>query len=252
MKIAALFTDYDGTLAPADVRREDSAVPAPLLSVLSDISSRIPVAIVTSKDMEFVVPRTPFAWAWSTVLGLEVRLKDGSGVRAPFSGDLRGTLDRVAGIMPSKVIVEEKRGTDGSLLGVSLDWRLMPGPPPAALKVAEARFRAEGFQVGSYAGAKYMDVYVAHTDKGLALRELVNLLGVRGPVMYLGDTEADNEAFEACEVGVCVEHSQRVEGLVCDYVVRNQELPSMLAALLESGFEFEEALMRAPKEVRKE
>lgn len=250
MKIAALFTDYDGTLAPADVRRADSAVPGPLLSVLSQISARIPVAIVTSKDLDFVKPRTPFAWAWATVLGLEVRLRDGSGYRARVSENFRRVLGRIRKTLSPEVIVEEKRGTDGSLLGVSLDWASTSEPPLAELKVAEALFRAEGFQVNKYSGERYMDVYAAPSDKGSAARALVDLLGVKGPVMYLGDTEADNEAFRECEVAVCVDHHQRTDHLDCDLAIRYQELPGLLSALLTGDLEFEDAQLRAGREMR--
>ena len=250
MKIAAVFTDYDGTLAPSDVPRQDSAIPAPLLSVHSDISLRNPVAIVTSKDLDFVKPRTPFAWAWSAVLGLEARLRDGSGHQAQVSDGLQRVLERVRRILPAKVIVEEKHGTDGRLLGVSLDWGTLPGPPPAEIKVAENAFRGEGFQVGSYSGVRYTDIYAALTDKGSAVRELVELLGVKGPVMYLGDTEADNEAFDECEVGVCVDHSQPTDCLECDFTLRYQELPSMLNRLLANGFESDDALTKAAREVK--
>ena len=252
MKIAAIFTDYDGTLAPSDVRREDSVIPGPLLSVLSEISSRIPVAIVTSKDLDFVRPRTPFAWAWSTVLGLEVRLRDGSGRQAHVTMDLQGVLESGRKTLPAEVVVEEKRGTDGALLGVSLDWTSIPGSPPAELKVAKTAFRGEGFQIGSYEGVKYMDIYAAPTDKGSAVRELVHLLGVEGPVMYLGDTEADNDAFKECGVSICIEHSQPTGGLNCGYSVQYLELPTLLERLLADRFEFDGAEAKATKGARNE
>jgi trehalose-phosphatase len=252
LKIAALFTDYDGTLAPAGVRREDSSVPAPLASVLARISSLIPVAVITSKDMEFVRPRTPFAWAWATVMGLEVRLSDGSGTQVRVSEELSKVLRRVMKGLPSEVIVEVKRGTDGTILGASLDWTLTRGPPPAEVKAAEATFRSEGFQVDAPEGAKYIDVFAAPADKGSAVRALVDFLGAKGPVMYLGDTQADNEAFRACEVPVCVHHSQSVDNLDCDFFVLYQELPDMLEVLLRNGLQFDYPLNRANWEARNE
>lgn len=244
MRVAGLFTDYDGTLAPADVRREDSAVPAQLLAALSQVSSQIPVAVVTSKDLGFVRPRTPFAWAWAGVLGLEVKLRDGSGRLTQVSDEFAETLTRVREALPPDIIVEEKRGTDGRLLGVSLDWTSATGSSPPELKGAESAFEAGGFQVDKYAGERYTDVYAAHIDKGMAVRELTNLLGVKGPVAYLGDSEADNEAFEECEIPICVEHSQRADRLKCNLAVRPEELPPLLTALVASGFEFEDALAR--------
>jgi len=235
LKIAALFTDYDGTIAPARVRREDSAVPGPLLSVLSEISSRIPVAIITSKDLKFVRPRTTFAWAWATVLGLEVRLRDGEGHQANVSSDLRKVLDNVRYTLPSGTVVEEKRGTDGSLLGASLDWTSAPDPIGPGLIEAEKTFRAAGFQVNAYADERYVDIYAVPANKVSAFNELTRLLHIKGSVMYLGDSENDNGVFEVCDLAICVDHSQRIEHLNCGLTVDYQELPGMLTKILSEG-----------------
>lgn len=240
MRVSALFTDYDGTIAPADVSREESAVPTSLLSVLEEISSRIPVAIVTSKDLRFVRPRTAFAWAWGTVLGLELRKRDGSGRIARVSGRLQEAAESMRATIPPEVIMEEKRGSDGALLGVSFDWTGWERPSLAGLEAVEKSFRGKGFMVDRYPGATYMDVYAALTDKGRALRSLSKMLPARRPIMYLGDTEADNRAFEAADISVGVMHRQRSGALRCRYSVGFGGLRDMLARLLADGFEFDE------------
>ncbi|MDG7006904.1 MAG: hypothetical protein JRN06_01520 [Nitrososphaerota archaeon] len=241
MKVGALFTDYDGTIAPATVSREESAVPTPLRSVLEEISSRIPVAVVTSKDLRFVKPRTTFAWAWAAVLGLELRKRDGSGSLARVSARLQEATERVRKTLPPQVIVEEKRGSDESLLGVSFDWTAWVNPSLGALEAAEKAFREEGFQVDRYLGATYVDVYAAPADKGRALRELAEALPAKRPIMYLGDTEADNWAFEAADISVGVLHQQKTGNLRCRYSVRYDDLRDVLAQLLAGGLEFDDS-----------
>lgn len=239
MKVSALFTDYDGTLAPADVTREDSAIPQPLLSVLEEISSMIPVAVITSKDLRFVKPRTAFAWGWATALGLEVRKRDGSGHLATVSGRLEEMMESVRETLPSQITVEEKRGGDGTLLGVSLDWTTWGSPSMDILDDAERVFRERGFQVDRYLGATYMDVYDAPADKGRALRDLARVLPARRPIMYLGDTEADNKAFEAADISVGVLHRPKAENLLCRYAIQYGDLKDALSDLLVHGLEFD-------------
>ena len=65
MKISAVLSDYDGTLAPEDVSLESSSVPKEIGDSLVRLSASLPIAIVTSKDYDFIRPRTPFARAWA-------------------------------------------------------------------------------------------------------------------------------------------------------------------------------------------
>jgi hydroxymethylpyrimidine pyrophosphatase-like HAD family hydrolase len=78
VKIGALFADYDGTIAPSSVTREDSRVPPEVADKLKVLSSLIPIAIITSKDYAFIHPRTEFASAWACCSGLEITLANGN------------------------------------------------------------------------------------------------------------------------------------------------------------------------------
>jgi trehalose-6-phosphatase len=71
MKISALLSDYDGTLCPCSVNPNEDAIPERLNDVLFDISDKIPVCIVSSKDFGFLHQRIKFANVLSCVLGIE-------------------------------------------------------------------------------------------------------------------------------------------------------------------------------------
>ena len=75
-QVKALFLDYDGTISPLNVSRTESRDLPENLAILRQISSIIPVAIITTKDLAFVVERTPFAHAWAGLGGLEIKVND--------------------------------------------------------------------------------------------------------------------------------------------------------------------------------
>jgi hydroxymethylpyrimidine pyrophosphatase-like HAD family hydrolase len=71
-RITAILSDYDGTLCPTNsVRNQDGTIPEELRQVLWDISKRIPVCIISSKDYHFLHPRTRFARLLSCIMGIE-------------------------------------------------------------------------------------------------------------------------------------------------------------------------------------
>jgi hydroxymethylpyrimidine pyrophosphatase-like HAD family hydrolase len=70
--IAAIISDYDGTLCPTNsVRSKDATIPEDLEQVLWQVSQMISVCIISSKDYHFLHPRTKFARILSCILGFE-------------------------------------------------------------------------------------------------------------------------------------------------------------------------------------
>ena len=61
MKVAALFSDYDGTLSPLEARHEDAVVSPMLYRLLSKVRNHLTFGIVTTKDLAFIRDRVPFA-----------------------------------------------------------------------------------------------------------------------------------------------------------------------------------------------
>ncbi len=61
-RINAILSDYDGTLSPTDTLRGNTdLIPEQLEGALWEISQRIPVCIISSKDYHFIHRRAKFA-----------------------------------------------------------------------------------------------------------------------------------------------------------------------------------------------
>jgi HAD superfamily hydrolase (TIGR01484 family) len=234
LKISAIFSDYDGTLAPDDVVPAASSVPEEVREPLLRLGHSVPVAIVTSKDYGFVRPRTPFARAWACVSGLEIVLSDGRSFAPPQTGSrLREGLEYVRRRNEFGMTLELKRSTTKSLLAFSADWRSRSAPPSEFIKTAVADLSGMGLTVAYDPAKPYMDVFGRRPDKGGAVREMRRLLDVEGNVLFIGDSSADNPAFEEADLAVCVDHGQSLADLACGYALRREELGRFFRSLEE-------------------
>ena len=72
MKIAAILSDYDGTLCPTTSL--SNALPADLYNILLEISKVIPVCIVSSKDFHYLDSCVSFAVIIASIMGIETFL----------------------------------------------------------------------------------------------------------------------------------------------------------------------------------
>ncbi|MDA4117681.1 MAG: HAD-IIB family hydrolase [Thaumarchaeota archaeon] len=244
-KIGALFTDYDGTIAPSDVSRSESRVPEPTLAKLVELSGRIPIAIITSKDYHFIRPRTEaFANAWACASGLDVvlrgdgRRKSKAALEAP---DVALSLRKIEAELPRGVVVERKRssGAGRRLLGFSIDWTTGPRLGTREVDSITKRLEGDGLFVSRLPWQTYLDAFASRPSKGTALTVLADALGVsQRAVAFLGDSDSDNEAFDKAEVSVGIEHGQPTRQLRCGYLLAFHRLPAFLGSLLENDMVF--------------
>jgi HAD superfamily hydrolase (TIGR01484 family) len=235
LKISAIFSDYDGTLAPEDVALDASSVPKEIEEPLLGLSSSVSVAIVTSKDYAFVRPRTPFAAAWACVSGLEIVLSDGRTLATSRMADkLREGLNYVKRHNQSGLELELKRSTANDLLAFSVHWR-GKSPPTELIAKATAKLSGIGLTVVHDPAQPFLDVFGGRPDKGRAVRELKTLLGVSGNVLFIGDSAADNAAFEEADVSICVDHGQGLDDVRCRYTLGRERLGPFLSSLSANG-----------------
>jgi hydroxymethylpyrimidine pyrophosphatase-like HAD family hydrolase len=247
VRVGALFTDYDGTIAPSNVSRDDSQVPHPVAEKLKALSSLIPVAIITSKDYAFVRPRTEFASAWACCAGIEITLADGSTQTSVNARDLGTVLTEVRKFMPKDIFLEEKRSRNNTLIGFCIDWTstTISGELRSQLSTFLAR---KAVYVESQ--FSFLDAFAAPPDKGSALTKLKRLLQADGATLYLGDSTLDNAAFQESDIGIGIDHGQPMEDLSCEYRIRYEAVEGLLESLLQNRLELTVGTIRLLRGVK--
>ncbi len=232
-----MFLDYDGTVAPIGVPRSVSKVNPGVERELRKIARRIPVCMVSAKEYDFIRPRCGFAVGWACSSGLDIRMADGRGLSARRLKPLEGAIKLAKEEERRGTITELKRGPRGELLGVTIDWGGVPELGPAILQNLGALSKGRAF-VAYDGSSTFVDVYAARPDKGRATRVLKRLLEVKSDVMFIGDSAVDNNAFQAAEMAIGVDHGQPMSELRCEHIVDQNRLAAFLRSLYDRGMEF--------------
>jgi HAD superfamily hydrolase (TIGR01484 family) len=246
MVVKCLALDYDGTISPLDLSRSKSAISEETDLVLQQISKLIPIVIVTTKDLSFITVRTQFAHAWSAVSGLERRIGERIEKRDRIEHGLRQISSALkyakSNLTDVGVEIEEKRSADQRPIALCVDWRKAEDLELAtkeANKVA-AFCTSLGLKLVRYENLPFFDVYPIAVDKGLALREMLRELNLKDGILYMGDSEADNPAFEVADISVRVIHGEDgLQRLASDCAVKFEDVSSFLNLLLANRLVFD-------------
>ena len=261
VSVEYISSDYDGTISPLNTSRDESRVPLETRVMFRQIGRFVPISIITMKDLPFIIPRTPFAHAWSGMGGLEMQI----GRRVLKKECLEQKLPSVSRaidyakshIADIGVEIEEKQDSEGHTVAFCVDWRQTRDMEKAKQEVEHVANRCEalGLSLIRYETQPFYDVYPIPPDKGWALQEMLNELAVKHGVLYMGDSEIDNPAFRASGVSLGVVHDETaLEALDCDYLVEFGRVPDFLNALLADNLLFSPdfpMIKNNPKRMRK-
>jgi HAD superfamily hydrolase (TIGR01484 family) len=248
MKIAAVFSDYDGTLSQLESRREDAVLSPILRRLLTKVSKHVTLGIVSTKDLSFIRERVPFAHGISASCGLEMQVGERTlldeQVREPHPVLEKTYQEILKKVLQARdnLVIERKESEDERLIGFCLDWRLARNWDEAK-RIAAPMIdysRKQGLYVVESDVSPFANIFPMKIDKGEAFGKLKKELGVGGAIMYLGDSEADDPAFQLAEVSVGVKHRRIMPKLQCKYRVEFFELENLLTKLIDSDFDFRE------------
>lgn len=288
LRISAIISDYDGTLCPtASLKGVSNQIPPDLEKVLWEISAKIPVCILSTKDFGFLRKKVQFAKIASCITGLEVfelatlesramngdidlgpssknylTVKDGfSNVISQYrlldvnklvknSMLLKKLSDKIAKEFQDVSVEPKFSYVDGILAAITLDYRRIQkwehyktNIEPHILNSIQQFVLSlpNDLFVQTYSDHPFIDVCSMNLDKGLAIDAIINLLNFskKQKVLYLGDSENDNPAFQNADLSIGIRSDERVETkLDSDYLIPFNELTPFLNKLYAEDFVF--------------
>jgi HAD superfamily hydrolase (TIGR01484 family) len=281
VKVKAILSDYDGTLCPtASIthKKDQNRIPSALAQILREISLKMPLCIVSSKDLDFLTETISFSRVLSCIMGIEtIVIEDHDATPARINPKFRRKLSADISVLCASsealetlaihfesesdfqgIAVERKRTSDGIVAGITIDWRNLDrwsdrkkavehtvGATLAGLQRVPSPLN---LLVQKYSDHPFIDIYSAECNKGTGFDAVMIELSAEGistkDVLYLGDSENDNPAFRKAGISIGIRSDRRINPeLDCTHYLAFDGLAAFLAKLKENHFDFSPSLL---------
>lgn len=188
-----LAFDFDGTLAPIVARPGDARVPAPVAHRLQRLAGRLPVAVVSGRQVHDVRPRLLFTpWRIVGNHGAEDEA-EASAIPLVDLAPARAQLDAAAAALRAAGVVVEDKG-----LSLALHYRLA-SDRDMAQRVIDDVVNALPPSLAVFGGKMVVNIVAARArDKADAVAALVAASGAAAAV-FVGDDVNDEPVFARAE-----------------------------------------------------
>jgi HAD superfamily hydrolase (TIGR01484 family) len=287
MQISAILSDYDGTLAPITYLNSDNKPGRPrnyhnqieLDKILWEISSKRTIAIVSTKDFNFLHYTTRFAKILSCMMSIETILQHiGSAtcyknrciqksmlnvdfkILSKNSKKLESIIDVVSLKFKDLTIYRKLTFKRNLLAGVTIDWRHLDDWYSIKKKIERNVLRISNeindsseypLFVQRYSSHPFVDIFSTMCSKGMAYDNIRKIIHNSNDdkfknknILYLGDSENDNPAFRKADLSIGVKSDERLNPkLDCQYLIDFSQLPNFLINLSKNNFNFSERLL---------
>ena len=291
MRISTILSDYDGTLLPtslihnSDTKDEsftdDFSQTLELENILWEISNKITIGIISTKDFNFLHYRTRFASILSCMMSIETitikhsksetcykdnciqksMLNIDSKILKMNSQKLESLIGQIL-VKFKDLSIDRKLTLNQNLLaGITIDWRHLDDWNSIKKQVESFILNIVNNEnnnniskyplfVQTYSSHPFIDIYSTVCSKEIAYDNLCNIIRLHNNkidnknIIYLGDSENDNPAFRKADISIGIKSDERLNPkLDCQYMINFNQLPKFLMNLLKNDFIFSEKLL---------
>ena len=220
-----LAFDFDGTLAPIVVDRETATIPAPIRTLLEELSLRYPCAIISGRSRDDVLKRVRGIQVWSVVGNHGLEPSEGApGAVAEVQRWRRMLVRRLAGA--PGISVEDK------VYSLAIHYRRCRKKREVVKMIREAIRPLKDVRV--IRGKAVVNLIPPDAPhKGVALERLRAVLGC-DTALYLGDDETDEDVFALDQPGrlLGIRVGRNARSAAGYYLKSQSEVAALLQVLL--------------------